>query len=180
MVLKSSSGRRSTMRPRSCASEYGSSMAKMESATRGSRRVFFALSDPSLVPIRMRSPSRATQMGADWGDPSGIRVARWAKFGRSRRLLISSVSASGMAMLPFEPWAYEGRRRSRRLREVESVEHVVGGGIPRGERRQTPAPFYELEDRGVIVARRVHDSPLRPRRDDQRGHASARAPAVRD
>src|SRR5438552_266367 len=43
----------------------------MESETRGSRRVFFALSEPSPVQISIRSPSRPTQMGTHCGEPSG-------------------------------------------------------------------------------------------------------------
>jgi hypothetical protein len=38
----------------------GKPFPTMESETRGSRRVFFALSEPSPVQIRMRSPSRPT------------------------------------------------------------------------------------------------------------------------
>jgi len=68
----------------------------MDSATRGSRRVFFALSEPSPVPTRMRSPSRVTHTGADWGEPSGITVARWAKLGPSKSCLTSSGSDMGM------------------------------------------------------------------------------------
>src|SRR5690349_24033737 len=64
----------------------------MDSATRGSRRVFLALSEPSPVSTRMRSPSRVTQTGADWGEPSGMIVARWAKFGPSKSRLTSSGS----------------------------------------------------------------------------------------
>ena len=71
-------------------------LGAMESETRGSRRVFFALSEPSPVQIRMRSPSRPTQMGTLCGEPSGIRVARWAKLGASSKALISS--ESGIAM----------------------------------------------------------------------------------
>src|SRR5579864_703621 len=63
----------------------------MESETRGSRRVFFALREPSPVQIKMRSPSRPTQMGTLCGEPSAIRVARWAKLGPSIKALISSV-----------------------------------------------------------------------------------------
>ena len=40
--------------------------------------------------ISMRSPSRPTQMGTLCGEPSGIRVARWAKLGPSSKALISS------------------------------------------------------------------------------------------
>src|SRR5271157_983601 len=68
----------------------------MESATHGSRRVFFALREPSPVQIRMRSPSRPTQTGALCGEPSGIRVARWAKLGPSSRALIPLESAIAM------------------------------------------------------------------------------------
>jgi hypothetical protein len=57
----------------------------MESEIRGSRRVFFALSEPSPVQIRMRSPSRLTQTGTLCGEPSGMRVARWAKLGSSSK-----------------------------------------------------------------------------------------------
>ncbi len=75
-TTKAGSARRSTTRPRSWASAYGSATSTIESATRGSRRVFLALSEPSPVPTRMRSPSRVTHTGADWGEPSGMRVAR--------------------------------------------------------------------------------------------------------
>src|SRR5262245_57880669 len=68
----------------------------MESATRGSRRVFFAFSELSFVPIKMRSPSRETHTGADCGEPSGNRLARWAKLGPSRSRLISSDKAMPM------------------------------------------------------------------------------------
>ncbi len=68
----------------------------MESEIRGSRRVFFALSEPSPVQISMRSPSRPTQIGTLCGEPSGIRVARWAKLGPSSKTLISL--ESGIAM----------------------------------------------------------------------------------
>src|SRR6185503_2293656 len=61
-----------------------------DSATRASRRVFRAFSEPSPVAIRMRSPSRPTHTGAICGDPSAMSVARWAKFGASSSRLTSS------------------------------------------------------------------------------------------
>ncbi len=100
-ITKAGSGRNSTTRPRSWASVYGSLKSTTESATRPSRRVFRALREPSLVPTRMRSPSRSTQTGADCGEPSGMIVARWAKFGPSISFLTSSGSAMAMrASLP--------------------------------------------------------------------------------
>src|ERR1700730_1698177 len=71
----------------------------MESETRGSRRVFFALSEPSPVQISMRSLSRPTQMGTLCGEPSGIRVARWAKLGESSKALISSESGIAIGIV---------------------------------------------------------------------------------
>jgi hypothetical protein len=68
----------------------------MDSATRGSRRAFFALSEPSPVQIRMRSPSRPTQTGRSGANRQASGWARWAKLGPSRRALISV--ESGIAM----------------------------------------------------------------------------------
>src|SRR5258708_32871485 len=68
----------------------------MESDTRGSRRVFFPLSEPSPVQISMRSPSRPTQTGTLCGEPSCISVARCAKLEPSSKFLISL--ESGIAM----------------------------------------------------------------------------------
>jgi hypothetical protein len=98
MYFKSASRRRSTTRPRSWASLYGSWKSTIESETRGSRLVFFPLSDPSPVQIKTRSSSRAIQTGTLCGEPSGMRVARWAKLGPSSKALISS--ESGITMAP--------------------------------------------------------------------------------
>src|SRR2546428_13450855 len=71
----------------------------MDSATRGSRRVLRPFSDPSLVHTRSRSPSRPTQTGTLWGEPSAMRVARCAKFGRSMSAMASADSGVGMDTL---------------------------------------------------------------------------------
>src|SRR5262245_52884143 len=68
----------------------------MDSATRGSRRVFLPFSELSLVPIRMRSPSRDTHTGAHCGEPSAMTLARCAKFAPSSSRLMSSDSAIPM------------------------------------------------------------------------------------
>src|SRR2546427_12933698 len=73
----------------------------MESETRGSRRVFFAFREPSPVQIRMRSPSRPTQMGTLCGEPSGIRGGRWAKLGAASKALMSSESGIAMRTCPY-------------------------------------------------------------------------------
>jgi hypothetical protein len=49
----------------------------------------FLLSEPSPVQIRTRSSSRPTQTGTLCGEPSGMRVARWAKLGPSSNARIS-------------------------------------------------------------------------------------------
>src|SRR5688572_14604128 len=90
MIARSGLGRRSTTRPRSCTSSYGSRKSTIDSATRGSRRVLRPFSEPSLVQTISRSPSRPTQTGTLCGEPSAIRVARCAKFGRSMRALASA------------------------------------------------------------------------------------------
>src|SRR6267143_2631349 len=99
IILRSGSGRRSTTRPRSCTSSYGLWKSTIDRATRGSRRVLRPFSDPSLVHTRSRSPSRPTQTGTLWGDPSAIRVARCAKFGRSMRALASADNGAGIDTL---------------------------------------------------------------------------------
>src|SRR5262252_11184697 len=66
----------------------------MDSATRGSRLVLRALSEPSPVPTRIRSPSRSTHTGAACGEPSGRSVARWAKLAPRKSALTSSESAT--------------------------------------------------------------------------------------
>jgi hypothetical protein len=50
-------------------------------ATRGSRRTFLSFWLPSLVLIRMCSPSVSTHTWVIWGDPSGMSVAIWQKAG---------------------------------------------------------------------------------------------------
>src|SRR5216684_4314147 len=87
-------------RPRNCASEYGSPKSTMEIATRGSRCVFLPLSEDASVQIMRRSLSRAIQTGALCGEPSGIRVAKCAKLGRSTSFLISSESEMPMRWPP--------------------------------------------------------------------------------
>ena len=96
IVLKSGSGLRSTIRPRSCASRYGLSIAMIDTPTRASRRVFLALSEPSPVETRIESPSRSTHTGATCGEPSLMSVAKWAKFAPRTSVLTSSESWSGI------------------------------------------------------------------------------------
>jgi hypothetical protein len=72
----------------------------MDTATRGSRLVLRPFKEPSLVQTSRRSPSRPTHTGVLCGEPSGISVARWAKFGRSMSALASADSASGMMAPP--------------------------------------------------------------------------------
>jgi hypothetical protein len=48
------------------------------------------------VQIRIRSPSRPTQTGTLWGEPSGIKVARWAKLGSSSKALTSLESCNAI------------------------------------------------------------------------------------
>src|ERR1022692_4065294 len=89
MYLKSPSGRRSTTWPRSLASRYGSWKSTMESETRGSRRVFFALSEPSPVQLRMQSSQRSglrTAVPANGRKRNRTSVHRFGSF----TLVISS------------------------------------------------------------------------------------------
>src|SRR5439155_13682900 len=71
-----------------------------DSATRASRFVFLALSEASPVQTRIRSPSRSTHTGATCGEPSGISVARWAKFAPRTSALISSESLVAIGTSP--------------------------------------------------------------------------------
>src|ERR1700730_8217760 len=66
----------------------------MEMATRGSRCVFFPLSEVASVQIRRRSPSRPIQTGALCGEPSDMSVAKCAKLGRSINFFTSSESGT--------------------------------------------------------------------------------------
>src|SRR6202022_1568304 len=70
----------------------------MDSASRGSRRVFLALREPSEVQKTRDSPPRPSQTGVDCGVPSGMSVARCAKFGRSINFLASGDSALGIIL----------------------------------------------------------------------------------
>jgi len=60
----------------------------------------FAFREASPVQIRIRSSSRPIQTGTLCGEPSGMRVARWAKFGASTKALISLESTIGMQVSP--------------------------------------------------------------------------------
>src|SRR5437899_12843575 len=71
-----------------------------DSATRAARFVFLALSEASPVQTRIRSPSRSTHTGATCGEPSGISVARWAKFAPRTSALISSESFVAIGTSP--------------------------------------------------------------------------------
>src|SRR5437879_4381813 len=71
----------------------------MEMATRGSRRVFLPLTESSSVQMMMRSPSRPTHTGAQWGEPSLMMVARWAKLRPSSKRVTVSGSAIAMVVL---------------------------------------------------------------------------------
>src|SRR5438552_13940769 len=110
---------------------------KMESDTRGSSRVFLALSEPSPVQIRIRSPSRPTQMGTLCGEPSGIRVARWAKLGASSKALISSESGIAMRTCPY-------------VESDEQIYHLpLGCGAERcSQLSQQPAKRFVLQRSG--------------------------------
>lgn len=60
--------------------EYGLSWSKMEIATRWSRFRFLVRCLLLVVLRAIVSPSRSTQRGATWGEPSAISVATLAKF----------------------------------------------------------------------------------------------------
>src|SRR5438445_9461091 len=149
MILRSGSGRRSTTRPRSCTSSYGLWKSRIDRATRGSRRVLRPFSDPSLVHTRSRSPSRQTQTGTLWGEPSAIRVARCAKFGRSMRALASADNGAGIDTL------LDGRARHSSPGAEAELPQVVGDEQPgfgarlnlRGGPARGVSPQYESFER---------------------------------
>src|SRR4030067_3604001 len=68
----------------------------MEIATRASRRTLRGLTRPSAVFTTIRSPSSSAQTGVTWGEPSGMSVAMWAKFGSWNSFLTPSDSVAGM------------------------------------------------------------------------------------
>src|SRR5262245_24957299 len=104
----------------------------MESDTRGSRRVFRPFSEPSLVHTRRRSPSRPTQTGAFCGEPSGIRVARCAKFARSIRAWASVERMDMRFLLPVSGILVEGgparARPGDRIVDTRSIPQLEGTG----------------------------------------------------
>src|SRR5208283_5222606 len=58
---------------------------------------------------------------------------------------------------------------ARFLREVEGLKHVVRGRVPSAQRGQPIPVLYELQNRGMVVGRRVKVALLRIGRDDQTG-----------
>src|ERR1700719_426814 len=98
----------------------------MDKATRGSRRVFLAFSEASPVHTTIRSPSRPIQTGTDCGEPSGMRVARCAKFGRSISFLAFSDSVTAMNAPPLlnHSWkAIDQRRDVARAESIVDIHH---------------------------------------------------------
>src|SRR5438445_13856217 len=100
----------------------------MESETRGSRRVFFAFSEPSPVQISMRSPSRPTQMGTHCGEPSGISCStlphKDGRYGdptlrRNRAHLIHDVAGAAPGCENFPMEFYEQLKRFSRRELVD-------------------------------------------------------------
>src|SRR5262249_54225669 len=137
----------------------------MDSATRGSRRVFFAFSDPSPVQTTIRSPSRPTHTGTLCGEPSDISVARWAKFGRSTSCLISVLSAWAMAGASCRRGSgIDGNGQVEERRVLLGAEHVALAGAAA---RAVPADG-ELDGQGGLVLDEGGDSLARD--SEEPGH----------
>src|SRR5207302_410333 len=109
----------------------------MDMPTRESRRVFLALREFSPVHTRMRSPSRSTQTGATWGEPSGMRVARWAKLAPRTKALTSSESAMPFTRRRPSPRAFRRQNDEAALTQVRvhvrvltpvALPPLLGGG----------------------------------------------------
>ena len=64
--------------------------------------------------------------------------------------------------------------------EVEGVQKVVRRSVSARERGEGPSLLYKLENRDRLIAGAIDESFFRERRDDERGDARARAPAVDD
>ena len=86
-------------RPRSWAVWYGSSWSVIEIATRGSRSMLRAFSEPSWVKKTTLSPSSPAQIAVELGEPSLVSVARWAKFAFSNSSRTSGGSSAISASL---------------------------------------------------------------------------------
>src|SRR6267378_2232364 len=62
----------------------------------------------------------------------------------------------------------------------ECIRHSVGPRITITQRLQSPAVFDQRQDRCRVIAVVIDEMALGERRDDQRRHPDARAPAVDD
>src|SRR2546428_6578770 len=97
----------------------------MEMATRGSRRVFLPLTESSSVQMMMRSPSRPTHTGAQWGEPSIMMVARWAKLRpSSKRVTVSGSAIAMVILLLFLPPDFVHRARPASMERPRRLIHM--------------------------------------------------------
>src|SRR4051812_26043842 len=95
----------------------------MEIATRGSRSMLRALRLPSWVKKTTSSPSRPAQIAVELGEPSRVRVARWAKFAPSNSARTSGGSSAIARAYPLD----ERRRIDRPVAGCEGrADSVLG------------------------------------------------------
>src|SRR5581483_3535713 len=105
----------------------------MESATRGSRRVFLPFREESPVQITINSPSLPIHTGTLCGEPSGMSVARCAKLGRSTSPLMSAESSipinTPASNLSPQRQGFSSRKKLRET-QIIALTHSDGAALP--------------------------------------------------